>query len=242
MQGANSDEADKAVARAAERYRRYQETPEKLLTGEQLKERVRQRLQASPSHPLAAADIESTLPEVERAFPGMMHAMGGDTCTCPSRDNLDLAGSRLNWIDGGCPRHAAGFGFDDIEKSKAAAAKFAASAPERREMAARVGKILKAADGPLRRTAIARQLAATGKPAARKEIDWAIDDLSRTGSVIEGSKGVQWTAPAQDSVLGTIRRNAGQPLPPSRPCPNVTPEESARDYDRMFPGQIDGMG
>lgn len=31
-------------------------------------------------------------------------------------------------------------------------------------------------------------------------------------------------------------------LPPSRPRPNVTPEQSARDYDRMFPGHIDAMG
>jgi hypothetical protein len=34
----------------------------------------------------------------------------------------------------------------------------------------------------------------------------------------------------------------GRPLPPSRPRPNVTVAQSSRDYDRIFPGQVDAMG
>jgi hypothetical protein len=34
----------------------------------------------------------------------------------------------------------------------------------------------------------------------------------------------------------------GRALPPSRPRPNVSVDQSSRDYDRVFPGQVAAMG
>jgi hypothetical protein len=55
--------------------------------------------------PLTSADIQDTLRILEKQFPGMMAAMGGEDCTCPHRDNAELAGTDYVWVSGDCPLH-----------------------------------------------------------------------------------------------------------------------------------------
>ena len=61
------------------------------------------------SRPLTAEDIDETLRALENVFPGTMQAMAGDPCTCPRRDNAELAGTGYAWVSGDCPVHAADY-------------------------------------------------------------------------------------------------------------------------------------
>lgn len=66
-----------------------------------------------------------------------------------------------------------------------------------------VERVLRAADGPVSLNEIKRRLPA--KSVKHAMIRLAVDYLDRLGFVIQGSKGVQWVAPASPKLAEAIR-------------------------------------
>lgn len=65
---------------------------------------------------------------------------------------------------------------------------------------------LRLAHGPLSRNAILDQLKTWGHGTSRASLNAALSFLGDDGSVVEGSKGIQWVPVATGSILETIRR------------------------------------
>src|SRR5688572_12700262 len=65
---------------------------------------------------------------------------------------------------------------------------------------------LRGSNGPVSRNALLRQLSEWGHGTSRPSLNAALGFLAEDGAVVEGSKGLQWAAPAEGSVLETIRR------------------------------------
>lgn len=66
--------------------------------------------------------------------------------------------------------------------------------------------VLRMAHGPISRNELLRHLTAWGHGTSRPSLNAALGFLGEEGAVVEGSKGLQWVAPAQGSILETIRR------------------------------------
>ena len=67
--------------------------------------------------------------------------------------------------------------------------------------------LLEQAGQPVSRNRILDQLAAWGHSSSRPSLNAALSFLSRDGSLIEGSKGLQWVPQAEGRVLDAIRRS-----------------------------------
>lgn len=68
--------------------------------------------------------------------------------------------------------------------------------------------ILKRAPAPISRNAILRILSEAGHGTTRQSLNAAVGFLAEDGSVVEGTKGLQWVYQAQGRILETIRRKA----------------------------------
>lgn len=66
--------------------------------------------------------------------------------------------------------------------------------------------VLKRAPGPISRNEILRILSRAGHGTTRQALNAALGFLGEDGSVVEGSKGLQWVYPAEGRILETIRR------------------------------------
>lgn len=66
--------------------------------------------------------------------------------------------------------------------------------------------ILKRAPAPISRNEILRILSQAGHGTTRQALNAAIGFLADDGSLVEGSKGLQWVHQAEGRILETIRR------------------------------------
>lgn len=65
---------------------------------------------------------------------------------------------------------------------------------------------LRMAHGPISRNELRRHLTSWGHGTSGPSLNAALGFLAEEGAVVEGSKGLQWAAPAEGSMLTTIRR------------------------------------
>jgi hypothetical protein len=66
--------------------------------------------------------------------------------------------------------------------------------------------VLRTVRGPISRNELLRHLSSWGHGTSRPSLNAALGFLAEEGAVVEGSKGLQWVAQAQGSILDTIRR------------------------------------